>query len=55
MMTDTVTHICLLLSLQRTRGQKPGPQEHMELDYYNLCVSRAEGGPTEEEGAQAAE
>ncbi|XP_038568491.1 uncharacterized protein LOC119898353 [Micropterus salmoides] len=30
-------------------------QEDIELDYYNLGVSAAEGGPTEEEGAQVAE
>ncbi|GLD57792.1 scavenger receptor cysteine-rich type 1 protein M130-like isoform X4 [Lates japonicus] len=34
-----------------TRGQKPGPQENMELD----VLSRAEGGPAEEEGVQEAE
>ncbi|KAL7371606.1 hypothetical protein ABVT39_001960 [Epinephelus coioides] len=38
-----------------TRGKKPGPQENIEVDYYNLCVSRAEGGSAEEEGAQAEE
>ncbi|XP_038591602.1 collagen alpha-1(XII) chain-like isoform X3 [Micropterus salmoides] len=38
-----------------TRGQKPDPQENVELDYYNLGVCRAEGGPAEEEGAEAAE
>ncbi|XP_045925771.1 collagen alpha-1(XII) chain-like [Micropterus dolomieu] len=38
-----------------TRGQKPDPQENVELDYYNLGVCRAEGGPAEEEGAQAGE
>ncbi|XP_038579871.1 uncharacterized protein LOC119906613 [Micropterus salmoides] len=38
-----------------SRGQKPGRQEDIELDYYNPGVSAAEGGPTEEEGAQGAE
>ncbi|XP_049420340.1 scavenger receptor cysteine-rich type 1 protein M130-like [Epinephelus fuscoguttatus] len=38
-----------------TRGKKPGPQENIEVDYYNLGVSRAEGGSAEEEGAQAEE
>uniref|UniRef100_A0A3B4XI55 SRCR domain-containing protein n=1 Tax=Seriola lalandi dorsalis TaxID=1841481 RepID=A0A3B4XI55_SERLL len=38
-----------------TRGQKPVPQETKELDCYNVGVSRAEGGPAEEEGVQAAE
>ena len=43
------------MSLQASRGQKSGPQENIELDYYNLGVSRAEGEPAEEEGAQGAE
>ncbi|XP_067432530.1 scavenger receptor cysteine-rich type 1 protein M130-like isoform X3 [Thunnus thynnus] len=38
-----------------SRGQKSGPQENIELDSYNLGVSRAEGEPAEEEGAQGAE
>ncbi|XP_038590423.1 uncharacterized protein LOC119914948 [Micropterus salmoides] len=38
-----------------SRGQKPGRQEDIELDYYNPGVCAAEGGPTEEEGAQGAE
>ncbi|XP_059208618.1 scavenger receptor cysteine-rich type 1 protein M160-like [Centropristis striata] len=37
------------------RVQKPGRQENIELDYYNLGVPAADGGPTEEEGAQGAE
>ncbi|XP_068585277.1 scavenger receptor cysteine-rich type 1 protein M130-like [Cebidichthys violaceus] len=37
--------------LKATRGQKPDPQESMELDYYNL----GEGGPAGEEGAQELE
>ncbi|XP_023274760.1 antigen WC1.1-like [Seriola lalandi dorsalis] len=45
--------ICFIL--KATRGQKPVPQETKELDCYNLGVSRAEGGPAEEEGVQAAE
>ncbi|XP_038587920.1 uncharacterized protein LOC119912702 [Micropterus salmoides] len=38
-----------------SRGQKPGRQENIELHYYNVGVSAAEGGSTEEEGAQGAE
>ncbi|XP_037652400.1 scavenger receptor cysteine-rich type 1 protein M130-like [Sebastes umbrosus] len=38
-----------------TRGQRPGRREKAEPDYYNLGVPAAEGGPTEEEGAQGAE
>ncbi|XP_038586915.1 uncharacterized protein LOC119912015 [Micropterus salmoides] len=38
-----------------SRGQKPGRQEDTELDYYIVGVSAAEGGSTEEEGAQGAE
>ncbi|XP_067451818.1 scavenger receptor cysteine-rich type 1 protein M130-like [Thunnus thynnus] len=41
--------------LKASRGQKSGPQENIELDSYNLGVSRAEGEPAEEEGAQGAE
>ncbi|XP_045891010.1 uncharacterized protein LOC123960373 [Micropterus dolomieu] len=37
------------------RRQKPGRQEDIELDYYKKGVCAAEGGPTEEEGAQGAE
>lgn len=40
------------MSLQATRGQHPGGRENIELDYYNLGASRAEGGPKEEAGAQ---
>ena len=43
------------MSLQATRGQKPGRQENIELEYYNLGGSSAEGGPGEEAGAQGAE
>lgn len=49
------SHLCAVVSLQASRGQKPGTQENIELDYYNLGVPAAEGGPTEEEGAQGAE
>ncbi|KAL7376404.1 hypothetical protein ABVT39_007413 [Epinephelus coioides] len=38
-----------------SRGQKVARRENIELDYYNLGVAAAEGGPTEEEGAQGAE
>ncbi|XP_067440071.1 scavenger receptor cysteine-rich type 1 protein M130-like [Thunnus thynnus] len=41
--------------LKASRGQKSGPQENIELDSYNLGVSRAEGEPAEEEGAQGTE
>ncbi|XP_067433181.1 uncharacterized protein [Thunnus thynnus] len=41
--------------LKASRGQKSDPQENIELDSYNLGVSRAEGEPAEEEGAQGAE
>ncbi|XP_053197800.1 scavenger receptor cysteine-rich type 1 protein M130-like [Scomber japonicus] len=47
--------ICVVMSLQASRGQKSDPQENIELDYINLGVSRAEGEPAEEEGAQGAE
>lgn len=39
------------LSLQSTRGQKPGREENIEMDYYNLGGSRAEGGVGETTGA----
>ncbi|XP_023262139.1 scavenger receptor cysteine-rich type 1 protein M130-like [Seriola lalandi dorsalis] len=45
--------ICFIL--KATRGQKPVPQETIELNDYSLGVSRAEGGPAEEEGVQASE
>ncbi|XP_044047659.1 scavenger receptor cysteine-rich type 1 protein M130-like [Siniperca chuatsi] len=38
-----------------TRGQKPGGQEDIELDNYNLGASRAEVGPNEEARAQNSE
>ncbi|XP_044215331.1 uncharacterized protein LOC122987488 [Thunnus albacares] len=68
--TDPTVHIIRLLALPVTlllvvavvvfilkasRGQKSDPQENIELDSYNLGVSRAEGEPAEEEGAQGAE
>ncbi|XP_035853728.1 scavenger receptor cysteine-rich type 1 protein M130-like [Sander lucioperca] len=46
--------IYFIMKVRATRGQMSGPQENIELDY-NLGVSRAEGAPAEEEGAQAAE
>ncbi|XP_062298274.1 scavenger receptor cysteine-rich type 1 protein M130-like, partial [Scomber scombrus] len=47
--------ICVVMSLQASRGQKSDPQENIEMDCNNLSVSRAEGEPAEEEGAQGAE
>ncbi|XP_039645325.1 uncharacterized protein LOC120551803 isoform X3 [Perca fluviatilis] len=47
--------IYFIMKVQATRGQMSDPQENIELDYYNLGVSRAEGAPAEEEGHQAAE
>ncbi|XP_062298281.1 uncharacterized protein LOC134003171 [Scomber scombrus] len=44
--------ICVVMSLQASRGQKSDPQENVEMDYCNLGVSRE---PAEEEGAQGAE
>lgn len=40
------------MSPQATRGQEPGGQENIELDYCNLGASRAEGGLNKEAGAQ---
>ncbi|XP_070708262.1 scavenger receptor cysteine-rich type 1 protein M130-like [Pempheris klunzingeri] len=48
-----ITAVCFVH--KTTRGQNPGPQENMELDYHKAGVCRAEGGLAEEEGAQAAE
>uniref|UniRef100_UPI003AAFE7B2 scavenger receptor cysteine-rich type 1 protein M130-like n=1 Tax=Centroberyx gerrardi TaxID=166262 RepID=UPI003AAFE7B2 len=45
-----VTALCFYC--KATRGQKPGREENIELDYYNLGGSGAEGGPGEEAGAQ---
>ncbi|KAF3848463.1 hypothetical protein F7725_014960, partial [Dissostichus mawsoni] len=42
------SHMCAVMSLQATRGRRPGRQEDIELDNYNLGV------PAEEEGAQGA-
>ncbi|XP_042271596.1 scavenger receptor cysteine-rich type 1 protein M130-like, partial [Thunnus maccoyii] len=47
--------VFILKVLKASRGQRSGPQENIELDSYNLGVSRAEGEPAEEEGAQGAE
>ncbi|XP_067433184.1 uncharacterized protein [Thunnus thynnus] len=47
--------IAIYFILKASRGQKSGPQENIELDYYNLGVSRAEGEPAEEERSQRAE
>ncbi|XP_053197460.1 T-cell differentiation antigen CD6-like [Scomber japonicus] len=47
--------IAVYFILKASRGQKSDPQENIELDYYNRGVSRAEGEPAEEEGAQGAE
>ncbi|XP_071375781.1 scavenger receptor cysteine-rich type 1 protein M130-like [Centroberyx affinis] len=48
-----ITVICCYF--KATRGQKPGREENIELDYYNLGSSSAEGGPGEEAGAQGTE
>ncbi|XP_071396150.1 uncharacterized protein [Centroberyx affinis] len=48
-----VTALCFYC--KATRGQKPGREENIELDYYNLGGSGAEGGPGEEAGAQGTE
>ncbi|XP_038559305.1 scavenger receptor cysteine-rich type 1 protein M130-like isoform X2 [Micropterus salmoides] len=50
-----LVNAALYFYYKASRGQKPGRQEDIELDYYNLGVCAAEGGPTEEEGAQGAE
>ncbi|KAM7370317.1 hypothetical protein PAMP_009877 [Pampus punctatissimus] len=49
------TYLSKKLSALASRGQMSGPQENIELDYYNFGVSRGEGEPPEEEGAQGAE
>ncbi|KAF1389824.1 hypothetical protein PFLUV_G00077560 [Perca fluviatilis] len=43
------------IDVQASKGQLPCRQKNIELDYYNLGVPAAEGGPTEEEGSQGAE
>ena len=43
------------MKTSRRRRQKSDPQENIELNHYNLGVSRAEGELAEEEGAQGAE
>uniref|UniRef100_UPI003AAE4CA7 scavenger receptor cysteine-rich type 1 protein M130-like n=1 Tax=Centroberyx gerrardi TaxID=166262 RepID=UPI003AAE4CA7 len=48
-----VTALCFYC--KATRGQKPEREENIELDYYNLGGSGAEGGPGEEAGAQGTE
>ncbi|XP_078017999.1 scavenger receptor cysteine-rich type 1 protein M130-like [Epinephelus lanceolatus] len=48
-------NMVLYFYFKASRGQKVARQENIELDYYNLGVAAAEGGPTEEEGAQGAE
>ncbi|XP_037608551.1 uncharacterized protein LOC119478146 [Sebastes umbrosus] len=50
-----LANIGLYFYCKATRGQRPGRREKAEPDYYNLGVPAAEGGPTEEEGAQGAE
>ncbi|XP_037602817.1 uncharacterized protein LOC119474704 [Sebastes umbrosus] len=50
-----LANIGLYFYYKATRGQKPGRRENTEPVYYNLGVPAAEGGPTEEEGAQGAE
>ncbi|XP_049909708.1 uncharacterized protein LOC126395948 [Epinephelus moara] len=48
-------NIILYFYCKASRGQRVARQENIELDYYNLGVAAAEGGLTEEEGAQGAE
>ncbi|XP_074517845.1 scavenger receptor cysteine-rich type 1 protein M130-like [Sebastes fasciatus] len=50
-----LANIGLYFYYKATRRQKPGRRENTEPVYYNLGVPAAEGGPTEEEGAQGAE
>ncbi|XP_039659997.1 uncharacterized protein LOC120561112 [Perca fluviatilis] len=50
-----VENIVLYFYCRARRGQLPCRQKNIEPDYYNLGVPAAEGGPTEEEGAQEAE
>ncbi|KAF1389842.1 hypothetical protein PFLUV_G00077750 [Perca fluviatilis] len=50
-----VENIVLYFYCRARREQLPRRQENIEPDYYNLGVPAAEGGPTEEEGAQGAE
>ncbi|XP_051250659.1 collagen alpha-4(VI) chain-like [Dicentrarchus labrax] len=55
LLTLLVVTTALYFYCKASRGQKPGRQENIELDDYNLGVPAAGGGPTEEEGAQGAE
>ncbi|XP_032366360.1 scavenger receptor cysteine-rich type 1 protein M130 [Etheostoma spectabile] len=48
-------NIVLYFYCRASRGQLPCRQKKTDPDYYNLGVPAAEGGPTEEEGAQGAE
>ncbi|TDH13378.1 hypothetical protein EPR50_G00057150 [Perca flavescens] len=50
-----VENIVLYFYCRASRGQLPCRQVNIEPDYYNLGVPAAEGGPTEEQGAQGAE
>ncbi|XP_062274635.1 scavenger receptor cysteine-rich type 1 protein M130-like [Scomber scombrus] len=50
-----LSNTALYFILKASRGQKSDPQENIELDNYNLGVSRAEGEPAGEEGARGAE
>ncbi|KAI3365140.1 hypothetical protein L3Q82_010111 [Scortum barcoo] len=47
--------IVICFTHKASRGQKPGPQQNTELDYYNVGVCTVEGGSAEKKGAQAAE
>ncbi|XP_051237240.1 scavenger receptor cysteine-rich type 1 protein M130-like [Dicentrarchus labrax] len=55
LLTLLLVNTALCCCCKACRGQKPGRQENIELDDYNLGVPAAGGGPTEEEGAQGAE
>lgn len=54
-MINAFSLTCGVMSIQASRGQKPSAPDSTELVYYNFSVCSAEGGPTEEEGAQGAE
>uniref|UniRef100_A0A3Q1FM31 SRCR domain-containing protein n=1 Tax=Acanthochromis polyacanthus TaxID=80966 RepID=A0A3Q1FM31_9TELE len=49
------SHLCAVMSVQATRGQRPSRQQNMELVVCTLYVSAAEERPDEEGEAQAAE
>uniref|UniRef100_UPI003AAABC9C scavenger receptor cysteine-rich type 1 protein M160-like n=1 Tax=Centroberyx gerrardi TaxID=166262 RepID=UPI003AAABC9C len=55
LLTVVLLVTALRFCCKATRGQKPGREENIELDYSNLGGSGAEGGPGEEAGAQGTE